>query len=679
VSDFWIRKVEAVQAVQNEAGTVPMIGGKPTFLRVFVGSTAPMRLRASAMAGTGSTAELVLPTGLAGTGVLTSTGSGGDRTAWEKSLNFRIPAALTVPGALPVTVTVMPAEGEEKAHVLTHTILFGPRIDLTVYGLVWAATDSSDSPIDYVSAAAPWSDFEPHRRFTENVFPVSSLAIAPIPGVGTKPPSPQPFRNLTEVRAWAQKKLGELPPRSVINILNNWNTDQLLRQSASLFGLTTGRVTEEENGQEPWRAGAVMAQELAHAYGLLWHTWSPGSPYPYGPHGPLAADDYGVNLTGSPPPLIGGDHMVDIMSYEIGDLSTGGPSHWISSFTYLLLLESITAAGPWRSLGGSVAGPLRWCSWQSGRADLFARFSDGSIRHQFFTPSGPGLKTWENLGGNVDGDFAVASWGPDRVDILGRSPDGHLGHKWWDGTGWRPDPSHPNDWEPMGDGFSGAVAATSWGHGRLDVYARSSDGSLLHQYGTINGWSGTWESLGGFVDGPVAAVSTAPNRADIFARGGNGNVFHKWWDGTGWKPAGSWQNLGGPIDHALTAVASGDRVDLYAGFADGTTRHRYVTATGASASWESLGSVGSGEIAAVTDGPGRSTVVRAGGATIKAHRWNGRSWTPDNVNWFDLNGATKGSLAACSWGPGRVDLAAVGLDGAVWHKFFDHGMWQTMT
>jgi hypothetical protein len=219
----------------------------------------------------------------------------------------------------------------------------------------------------------------------------------------------------------------------------------------------------------------------------------------------------------------------------------------------------------------------------------------------------------------------------------------------------------------------------------LDVYAVWNDGSVRHLYGTIDGW-GTleWETLGGTVQGPIAATSWEPNRADVFARGTNGHLFHKWWDGAGWKPTGGWEDLGGPIQDAVTAVSSGKRADVYARFPDLSTRHIFGSASGfnpgAGKIWESLGSEGSGAIAAVADGSGLATVITVGvgGQTIQAHRWNGRNWTPTNVDWFDLNGQAAGEISACSWGPGRVDITAIGLDGSVYHKFFDHGLWRSL-
>src|SRR5699024_6688247 len=112
--------------------------------------------------------------------------------------------------------------------------------DLRIYGVVWAAMNHDDDPYDYRGPAAPWSDFEGHRLYVENVFPVSTFTIDPIPGVGTQPPSPQTFSNLTESRAWGTKKLTELPAGAIINLLDNWD-------SGGLHGWSNGMYSEEQN------------------------------------------------------------------------------------------------------------------------------------------------------------------------------------------------------------------------------------------------------------------------------------------------------------------------------------------------------------------------------------------------------------------------------------------------
>ena len=162
------------------------------------------------------------------------------------------------------------------------------------------------------------------------MLPVSTFVIDPIPGVGTNPPNPQPFTNLLEARDRAEKKLSDLPPNSVINVLNNWD-------SGGLHGLEHGRYTEEDNVRTDGRTGNTMAQEVSHTLGLWWHTFTDGGPYPR-KDGRVDDNDIGIDMTGPTPKIVGGaaTPVFDIMSYH-----TPPPSNWVSSFTYLELMKAL--------------------------------------------------------------------------------------------------------------------------------------------------------------------------------------------------------------------------------------------------------------------------------------------------------------------------------------------------
>jgi hypothetical protein len=202
---------------------------------------------------------------------------------------------------------------------------FSQRIDLHIYGVVWAVTNTSDGQGAPLGSAAPWSDFEGHRRFVENVYPVSSLTIHPLPGIGAQAPNPQPFGNLTESRAWATNKLNELPSGSILNLLDNWDT-------GGIHGYAWDKACEEQNARDG-RIGRVMAQEVAHCLGLWWHTFSEETPYPRA-DGTIGRNEIGIDLTGSQPALVvGAAPVYDIMSYQ--------ERTWTSVFTYLKLLEAI--------------------------------------------------------------------------------------------------------------------------------------------------------------------------------------------------------------------------------------------------------------------------------------------------------------------------------------------------
>jgi hypothetical protein len=207
---YWITGMEIVQAVQTPNNEVPLIGFKTTFVRVFVQSSRnrnDITGRLFVPSAEGSTRQL-LPIVSNQELTIAVSPTGSDRTKWEGSLNFKLDDDLTAPGTRDIQARIYSASEGLTAippteHTMSMTAKFSKRIDLHVFGVVWAAKNHDDDPYNYTGPAAPWSDFEGHRRFVENVFPVSTFTIDPLPGVGPQPPNPQTFNNLTESRSWA--------------------------------------------------------------------------------------------------------------------------------------------------------------------------------------------------------------------------------------------------------------------------------------------------------------------------------------------------------------------------------------------------------------------------------------------------------------------------------------------
>ena len=54
--------------------------------------------------------------------------------------------------------------------------------------------------------------------------------------------------------------------------------------------------------------------------------------------------------------------------------------------------------------------------------------------HQWYGPTD--WSDWESLGVTVAGDLSACSWGPNRIDLFARSEDGSLLHASWDGATW---------------------------------------------------------------------------------------------------------------------------------------------------------------------------------------------------------------------------------------------------
>ncbi|MBI3866998.1 MAG: hypothetical protein HY299_00570 [Verrucomicrobia bacterium] len=673
---FSITAMEFIQAVQTPSNSVPMIGYKTTYVRVSVRSDVPVALTGKLRAVSGRGVYEMIPSNP----TISATPQGSNRRVWNETLNFRLDDDLVAPGSREFTASVFVAGDEANAQLRSATINFSQRIDLHVYGLVWSVKDNNDGQGAPLGPAAPWSDYEGNRRYVENVFPVSSLTIDPIPGVGTVAPNPQTFGNLVESREWADKKLGDLPPNSIIAILDNWDTH-------GLNGYAAGKRCETQNYKDYFRIGVVMAQEVSHCLGLWWHTFTPGTPYPR-PDGSIGDDDIGLDLTGDQPRLISG--VYDFMSYNN---DSRYPKNWGSAFTYGKLLEAITGGAPgdpgdglpqwfpsqtdWEGLGGQTADAPTSVTWGPNRLDIFVRGSNGGVYHKYWNGNqwGPTPADWGNLSGDVTGSPTAVSWGPDRIDLFARGTDGGVFHKYWNGNQWGPSPT---DWAGLGGRITDSPAAVSWGSNRIDLFARGTDGGVYHKYWNGNQWGPSptdWAGLGGLITDSPTAVSWGPNRIDVFARGLDGGVFHKYWDGNQWGPSPTaWQGLGGSILGSPVAVSWGpNRIDLFARGVNGSVYHKYWNGIqwGPSLSdWESLGGKTTDAPSVVSWGPGRLDVFVRGLDGAAFHKaWTGTDWSPRGGDWSSLGGGITGTPSAVSWSPNRLDVFVRGTDGRVYHKY----------
>jgi len=163
----------------------------------------------------------------------------------------------------------------------------------------------------------------------------------------------------------------------------------------------------------------------------------------------------------------------------------------------------LEVAGAKRSvpLSGSVAA----CRCGTDRMALFVRGSSGDLMMKWW--DGKAWSEFASLGwpeledetypavtftAPLTGPPAACSWGPDRMDVFARGARGEIVHKWWNGREW-------SDFSSLGMPVTadaerqllpsaGAVAACSWGTGRLDVFTRAVDGRLHHCW-----WDGTWD------------------------------------------------------------------------------------------------------------------------------------------------------------------------------------------
>ena len=275
-------------------------------------------------------------------------------------------------------------------------------------------------------------------------------------------------------------------------------------------------------------------------------------------------------------------------------------------------------------------------SWAKGRQDVFlSDYKKSSLMHKYYDGSQwqPSGTSMEFLGDLVSSALTAASWGDGRMDVCAVTEDGGLLHKYYDTQG-------DNAWIPSQDSFELlsssanisqdiAIAATSWGVGRLDIFTVSESGEFLLKYFDGSSWGpaeGELENLGGSCSSGPAAVAWGPNRNDVFCAsnaGGQDAIFHTYWDGSNWSEFTLLYNenageIAPPVfGNMPTAISWGvNRLDVFAINLDGELWHK---------------------------------------------AWDGSQW----LNWEILGtGLAQGTVAANSWSEGRIDIVALGTDGA---------------
>jgi hypothetical protein len=265
----------------------------------------------------------------------------------------------------------------------------------------------------------------------------------------------------------------------------------------------------------------------------------------------------------------------------------------------------------------------------------------------------------ESLRGQLVSHPSVTTWGPGRLDVFAQGGDGSLQHVWYANNGW-------TQWESLGGTLTSAPAAVSWASGRIDVFARGSDLALWHTWYDGAGWHG-WESLGGSLASGPSVAAWGPGRLDIFAAGSDHALWHLYYGNGGW---GSWQSLGGVLnaDPAVASMAS-QRLDVFGRGGDNALWHIWWDPTDGWSNWESLGGTLQSGPSASSWGAGHLDVFfRSDPATIGHRVYDALAgWR----NGQALNGQLATAPTAVSWSDGRIDVFGQASDAMLWHSWFD--------
>ena len=238
-----------------------------------------------------------------------------------------------------------------------------------------------------------------------------------------------------------------------------------------------------------------------------------------------------------------------------------------------------------------------------------------------------------------------------------------------------------------------ALAVSSAGQGRLEVYRTDTEGLVWHRwFSETGGWSG-WHSMpalpGGQQAGTLAAGALAPGHQEVFVGTRTGQVFHRWYedgnDGPGWS---GWHQMGDAPAATTTAPALacssfGPRaLELYSIDDSGAIWHRWFPG-GDDANWSEwhpMPGLPSGlparSLASGSHRPGHQELVAVDSSGAVFNRW---FWRTDGwSDWAEMDGVPRSgdshrSLALSSLVEGHheVFLATTGGGSTqYWHRWF---------
>jgi hypothetical protein len=266
---------------------------------------------------------------------------------------------------------------------------------------------------------------------------------------------------------------------------------------------------------------------------------------------------------------------------------------------------------------------------------------------------------WDMLGGKLASRPISVTWGPNRLDTFAVGTDNQIWHNWFDGTSWHWDNAAGT---VSSDPSAVATAPGTATPGLIDVFARGSDGSVLHaQWSSASGWS-PWTSLGGKIIGEPSSSNVGSGQVVVFVQGTDNHLW-AWSSTKGWQPS-----MGGVLAAPPTAVSAGTEYDA---FVEGSDRALWYwsSATG----WHGAGGVLAAKPTAVSWGSGRLDAFVEGTDTGLWH-WTNGSGTASA--WEGIGGKLASKPAAVTWGSPRLDAFVQGTDNHLWHAFNSGSGWQ---
>lgn len=268
---------------------------------------------------------------------------------------------------------------------------------------------------------------------------------------------------------------------------------------------------------------------------------------------------------------------------------------------------------------------------------------------------------------------AIVSQAPGKINVFARGLDRRMWQNWYQENQWQEDWNWLDGPSPQ----SGSPSAISWGEGHMDVF-ETRNGQLWHSWYTSDGGWRWWSPIGApngvSIAGTVTAVSQAPGKINVFARGTDGRLWQTWYDSGSWK---SWNYIDGPVSGYPTPNAASwedGHMDVFE-LRDGGVWHTWYTAATGWSGWQPL-TYGRPEpsglkkaVSVTSQAPGKLNLFARGD--------DGRLWQ----TWFDSNGWNRWNYidgpssfssvpTSFSWADGHMDVYEI-RGGAIWHTWYN--------
>lgn len=242
-----------------------------------------------------------------------------------------------------------------------------------------------------------------------------------------------------------------------------------------------------------------------------------------------------------------------------------GWSAWIDLSSHTAWIDPNSGASGWLDISRPIVGSPAAVHRSPEAIDVYARSGVQNRLIQLAWSQSAGWSGWLNLGGEISSSPTACATGPDEEHVFARGMDGRLWWRRWTlGGGWE-------IWRQLGGTttFIDSPSAVSRSRDVINVYARRDDNQLMQlSFTRSGGWASDWQVHrdGGLTSASPAAVSMEPNQEHVFVRGMDGRLWGKRWDASTGRWTNYWQLGGSTTFTGAPAVVSRncDELNVYA-------------------------------------------------------------------------------------------------------------------